>query len=167
MLDLAQLTLHFKIHILELGSLRQYHWKINVSTENFGCWQRVNWPWPDKSLREWACKLWTPSGKKWTILETKKNGIVDPTSFFKRQTKICDNKKLTSALPNLTSSSKQEQTKTKSARKKKLTSPLPRQTQAPWHAGPLFAPHSASCSTPSSQNMNHKMIIYRQIVPQS
>ena len=53
-----------------------------------------------------------------TILETTKIYIVDPTSFFKRQTKICDNKKLTSALPNLTSSSKQEQTKTKSATKK-------------------------------------------------
>ena len=47
--------------------------KNNVSTEKFGCWQRVNWPWPVKSLREWACKLWTPSGKKWTILETTKN----------------------------------------------------------------------------------------------
>ena len=36
MLDLAQLTLHFEIQILELGGLRQYE-KNNVSTEKFGC----------------------------------------------------------------------------------------------------------------------------------
>ena len=87
MLDLAQLALHFETQILELGSLRQYHWKINVSTENFGCWQRVNWPWPDKSLREWACKLWTPSGKKWTILETTKNRHSWPQRFLQTTNK--------------------------------------------------------------------------------
>ena len=90
MLDLAQLALHFETQILELGSLRQYHWKINVSTENFGCWQRVNWPWPDKSLREWACKLWTRSGKKWTFLETTKKStlLTSPLSSNDKQKSV-------------------------------------------------------------------------------
>ena len=61
--------------------------KNNVSTEKFGCWQRVNWPWPVKSLREWACKLWTPSGKKWTILETTKNRESWPHLFLQTTNK--------------------------------------------------------------------------------
>ena len=87
--------------------------KNNVSTEKFGCWQRVNWPWPVKSLREWACKLWTPSGKKWTILETTKNRHSWPQLFLQRT-----NKNLWQQKVDVTSSSKQEQTKTKSAIKK-------------------------------------------------